>query len=236
MCGAYPPGPEEITSGGQSQAGRFREPANTSIRHDRDNDHQQPSGAAAWAGAGAQRSYQIASRVEFPQSVADLGQGTVGKPKTSTTGSASTVPNPAGSASPTHRQRHQHAVPTRCHAEISASASSQSAHLMAWSSWAHRFLDLSLSSVGEGRLRAYDYESCPLQDLQRSRVVTRRAGEHGPDMNRFQEEGQRSGSDALPPERPVDPVSDLGVAVDDEAGDTTDEPSIERDDAVGGLG
>jgi hypothetical protein len=44
---------------------------------------------------------------------------------------------------------------------------------------------------------------------------------------------KRSGGDALPPEGPVDPVSDLGIAIHDEAGDAADEPSIERDDAVG---
>jgi hypothetical protein len=40
-----------------------------------------------------------------------------------------------------------------------------------------RFLDLRVPPVGERDLRAYDHESCPLQHLERSHIVTRGAGE-----------------------------------------------------------
>jgi hypothetical protein len=39
--------------------------------------------------------------------------------------------------------------------------------------------------------------------------------------------GERSAGDALPPEGPVDPVCDTGIAINDEAGDAADEPSID---------
>src|ERR1039457_3626260 len=98
-----------------------------------------------------------------------------------------------------------------------------------------RFLDLLVSRVGERDRRAYDRESCPLQHLERSHIVTRGAGEQGPRAYRFQEQGERSAGDALPPEGPVDPVCDLGIAINDEAGDAADEPSIDGDRTGGRL-
>src|ERR1700729_2485394 len=98
-----------------------------------------------------------------------------------------------------------------------------------------RFLDLLVSRVGERDRRAYDRESCPLQHLERSHIVTRGAGEHWPHANRFQEQGERSAGDALPPEGPVDPVCDLGIAINDEAGDAAHEPSIDGDRTGGRL-
>jgi hypothetical protein len=46
---------------------------------------------------------------------------------------------------------------------------------------------------------------------------------------------RRSAGDALPPEGPVDPVCDLGIAINDEAGDAADEPSIDADRTGGHL-
>src|SRR5215467_2874239 len=98
-----------------------------------------------------------------------------------------------------------------------------------------RFLDLLVSRLGERDRRAYDRESCPLQHLERSHIVTHGAGEQGPHANRFQEQGERSAGDALSPEGPVDPVCDLGIAINDEAGDAADEPSIDGDRTGGRL-
>ena len=53
--------------------------------------------------------------------------------------------------------------------------------------------------------------------------------------NRFQEQGERPAGDALPPEGPADPVCDLGIAINDEAGDAAGEPSIDGDRTGGRL-
>src|SRR5262249_33815292 len=98
-----------------------------------------------------------------------------------------------------------------------------------------RLLDLGIPPLGERDLRGYDRESFPLARLARPNVVTRGPGEHGPSPNRFQQQAQRPTGDALPPEGPVDPVRHLGIAVNDEAADTADEPSIDGDRADGRL-
>ena len=90
-----------------------------------------------------------------------------------------------------------------------------------------RLLDLGVPAVGERDLRADDRESCPLQHPERPHIVTRGAGEQRPDQNRFQEQGERSAGNALSPERFVDPIRDLGIAVNDEAADTADQPPID---------
>ena len=60
---------------------------------------------------------------------------------------------------------------------------------------------------------------------ERSDVVAGGAGTQRPDRNRVEEEGKGLAGDALSPDRAVDPVGDLGVALHDEAGDAADEAS-----------
>ena len=85
-------------------------------------------------------------------------------------------------------------------------------------------LDPLFRPLANESLHAYDRDSCPLQHLERSHIVTRStANRAGRKPTRGG--GKRSGGDALPPEGPVDPVGDLGIAIHDEAGDAADEPA-----------
>jgi SAM-dependent methyltransferase len=89
----------------------------------------------------------------------------------------------------------------------------------------NRFLDFGAPCVRVCDLGADDLEARSSQNLERSDVVAGRSGIQRPDRHRVQEEGEGLAGDALSPDPAIDPVGDLGPALQDEAGDTADEAS-----------